>query len=228
MRRIRFVLLAISLFAITLPARSSAVPFLVEMKIKEPLSSVNSSVPYADDQLNLPGNGYANGKGNGNSSSAGGSASEKSNPGKGNKPDDLLTKGNLKDLTLWYSTNGKDWKVLGGEVVDLGSDKITARVDSKGNTTIDEAMSTFGLPGSNTTGEVPQTYFIGVSGGPSGSKSFSGSTYSAQLISWQYVSYHLASETGSQTISIPEPGMWHLLTMGVLGVGLVVGKRKKH
>src|SRR5215831_4453565 len=97
MRRGLFFALAVivALFGIATPP--SAVPLLVDMKIRDPLTA--NAPQSGDDAVAFlsPDNGKGNGKG-----------------GNGG-----YCKADLKGLTLWLSHDGKSWKALDGEVLDL-------------------------------------------------------------------------------------------------------------
>lgn len=197
MRR-SYLLLALLLFVLALAASASAVPTLVELKFSDPVGVLGGTTPTGDDVLSALGNG--GGKG---------SSKEKGNSGKSGKAD-------LKSLTLWLSTDGRTWTSVSSDVLDLSSDQITARLGSGGTST--DPLGAFGLGGADITGGTSQTYYVGLS---TSSTSFDSGSFSARLVSWQYVNArHVTS-------SVPEPAVWPLFATGLAALGAFLGSRKK-
>ena len=223
MRRGTILLLAL-IFAIALAATAYAVPLLVELKIGDPLTAVVSSPPVLNEEVTVPST--STGKGNGKSGDKGNSGT-KSNNGNGNSGDkgnngngknaDPLSNANLKSLTLWLSTDGKSWKALDAEVTSVGDDKITAKFNSKGNATLDPVA--LGLPEATASSTDFSSYYIGVS---TSSTSFTGTTYTSRLLSW-----NVATKADQVVTSVPEPVLWPLVAMGAVGAGFVLRRRKK-
>jgi hypothetical protein len=214
MHRTTSSVLALSIVTLSLAATSSAVPIFVELKIREPLAAVNAPDPVGDDQLVLPDVGPGKGKSNAKGS---GSNSGKANNGNGGQSKDPFAKSNLRALTLWISSDGTSWKTLGGEVVDLSGETLTARVDAKGDVSTSDALATFGLPALDSGSGTSGSYYLGVS--TSSTNVWEGA-YSAQLVSWSYFS------PNGQAVSIPEPTAWPLFTAGLFGLGVALAARK--
>jgi hypothetical protein len=197
MRRGLWFFLALLVFLFALAASSSAVPLLVELKIRDALTS--AAAPASGDEVLVIPSGSGKGKWKG---------------GDSGNPD--FSKLNLKSLTLWLSTDGKSWKALDGEITGLANDKINARFNAKGTGSPTDLAAKFGLPAIDT-GQSPDSYYIGVS---TGSTSFSGTTLSARLVSWNFVTVNTQS-------SAPEPAVWSLLLLGGLGAALALRSRRK-
>jgi hypothetical protein len=208
------ILTALLLFALGLAASSSAVPILVELTIKDPVGSLENPSSTQHDQFVNPGEGGGKGKSNekGNEKSNGkfGSAGNSGNNGNSNGTD-------LKSLTLWLSTNGKDWTKISNDLVSYSLEKITAEINTKGKNDI------FGSSPGNITGETGQTYYVGLSTSPSSYSA--GSMVSARLVSWDYV-----SKTGTPaapSTSVPEPAVWALFGGGLLGLAFAFRPRRR-
>ena len=221
MRRGTILLLAL-IFAIALAATAYAVPLLVELKIGDPLTAVVSSPPVLNEEVSVPSS--SPGKGNGKSGDKGSSGTKTNNgngssgdKGNSGKKDDPLSNANLKSLTLWLSTDGKSWKALDAEVTNVGDDKITAKFNSKGNGTLDPVA--LGLPEATTSSVDFSSYYIGVS---TSSTSFTGTTYTSRLLSW-----NVATKADQVVTSVPEPVLWPLIAMGAAGAGFALRRRKK-
>lgn len=205
MRRGLFLALALLVALFGLTSRPAAVPLLVELKIRDPLTS-NGPVP--DDEASVASSENDKGKG---------SEKEKGN----GKSDDGYSKAELKALTLWLSKDGKTWKALDGEITDLSDGSILARFTGSGGSgsgsTADLATS-FGLPTSDITGTELDSYFIGVSTGTSAAP---GPTLSAPLVSWSYATKN------ATTGSVPEPAAWTLAALGAAAMALAWKARRK-
>jgi hypothetical protein len=197
------------LFTLALAASASAVPTLVEFKIKDEVVAANNATPTADDLLSSNGNGGGKGKSGDKSNGAG-------NSGNSNG------KADLKSLTLWLSTDGKSWKAVSSEVVGLSSDKITARIDNKSGGSSSDFLNSFAVSTTDITGDSQTGYYVGLS---TTSTSYTSSYLSARLVSWQYVNPN--GDAITTTTSIPEPLMFPLFASGAIGLGLVLGGRKK-
>jgi len=207
MRLRTYALLALLPFALVLASSAYAVPILVELKIKDPAGAIDNSAAKGDDAITLPGK--SGGKGNSNEKGKGGG----SDKGNGNA--------DLHSLTLWLSSDGKAWKPVTNDVVEFTSDKITARLDTKGNATTTDLMKSFGLPAVNITGELSQNFYVGLS---TSSTSYVSGSFSARLVSWQYVSPNRKAIT---VIAVPEQAILPLFATGAVVLGLVLGGRKR-
>ena len=202
--RSRMTMLALFLFALGLAASSSAVPLLVELTIKDPVGSLENGSSPVQDEFVKHGKGGGNGKGSGSTT-------------------------DLKSLTLWLSTNGKDWTKVSNDLISYAPDKITAEINTKGKNDL------FGSAPGDITGESGQAYYIGLS--TSSSSYAAGGKLSARLVSWNY-----ASKTGTPSTpttpsnpstpstpsrTVPEPAAWLLFAAGILAIGFAFRKRHR-
>jgi len=211
MRLSTAVLLVSLLFVLGLAATSFAVPTLVEFQIKDVVGSLDSG---KDGDVVAPGN--SGGKGKSGEKGSG----KPENPG---KPGGLGNSGgsaDLKSLTLWLSTNGKDWTKLSSDLVSLSSDKITAHLSDKPK---DDPAGILQAFDRDITGEPSKVYYVGVS---TSQNSYSGgSTMTGRLVSWKLVS---KSGTSSGTTAVPEPVLWPLFGAAALGLGYAFRPRRKN
>lgn len=119
-------------------------------------------------------------------------------------------------LTLWLSSDGKNWRRTDAQIVDFGANGLTARWKSRGPSDPMDLSSTYGLE-IGDAGILGSDAYIGVS---TSSASWDGG-FSARLVSVRRVA-------GQDGISVPEPAVLPLLTVGVLGLGaaLLAGRRR--
>jgi len=209
MRLRTYALLALLPFTLVLASSAYAVPILVELRIKDPVAAIDNSAPKGDDAITLPGK--SGGKGNSNEKGKGGGSDKGKSSGSAD----------LHSLTLWLSADGKVWKPVTNDVLEFTSDKITARLDTKGDAPATDLMKSFGLPSVNITGELSQNFYVGLS---TSSTSYVSGSFSARLVSWQYVSPNRKAITA---ISVPEQAILPLFATGAVILGLALGGRKK-
>lgn len=221
MRRRFSIGLAALCFMLGLAASSSAAPILVELRIKDPVGSLDNPSSPPESEFVPPSKGNGKGKSNEKGTDKGGSPTGAGNSGdNGSKGGQSTTKADLKSLSLWLSNNGKDWTQVSSEIVAIEPDKITAQINGKGK---DDTTNLFESFSRDITGNTSQSYYVGVS---TSSTSFaSGSGLSARLISMEFTSKHAAAVTGSTT-RVPEPAMWPLFAAGAMGLGLALRSRR--
>lgn len=204
MRRRLALLLALLLLALAVATYSSAVPLLVELKIKDLVGSLDeSSSPY--DVLSPLGRG-----------------NDKARSGRGNGRGNGGELVDLRSLTLWLSSDGKNWRKVDGDLVSYASDRVTARINSTGK----KQEGSFDLLTSfhtsrDITGRGAPILYVGVS---TSAESYTGGrSMAGRLVSWQYA--RTAAPIGG--VSVPQPAMWPLFAAGALGVGLLLRRPKK-
>lgn len=207
MRRRMATLLAV-LFTVGIASTSSAVPTLVEFQIKDVVGSIDALNSGGGDDVVAPGNSGGKGK-----------AGDKTSGGKGKPGNAGGPNADLKSLTLWLSTNGKDWTKISNDLVSLSADKITAELNGKPKSGADELFDF----SRDITGEPNGVYYVGVS--TSSSSYTGGSTLSARLVSWKLVSK--SGSPSTTTTAVPEPVLWPLFAAGVAGLGFAFRPRRK-